>query len=94
MIGRGSFGDVYLGLNVTTGEMLAVKQVVRSNKLDLEGIMALHKEIETMKDLDHKHIVQYLGYERKNNTYSLFWSMLLVDQLPCVSNRMGNLMRL
>lgn len=72
LIGRGSFGDVYLGLNVTTGEMLAVKQVVRSNKLDLEGIMALHKEIETMKDLDHKHIVQYLGYERKNNTYSLF----------------------
>ncbi|KAG5419606.1 BCK1 [Candida metapsilosis] len=72
LIGRGSFGDVYLGLNVTTGEMLAVKQVVQSNKLDLEGIMALHKEVETMKDLDHKHIVQYLGYEKKNNTYSLF----------------------
>lgn len=72
LIGRGSFGDVYLGLNVTTGEMLAVKQVVKSNKLDLEGIMALHKEVETMKDLDHKHIVQYLGYERKDNTYSLF----------------------
>ncbi|KAI5965011.1 BCK1 [Candida theae] len=72
LIGRGSFGDVYLGLNVTTGEMLAVKQVVKSNKLDLEGIMALHKEVETMKDLDHKHIVQYLGYEQNNNTYSLF----------------------
>ncbi|KAI5958770.1 BCK1 [Candida margitis] len=72
LIGRGSFGDVYLGLNVTTGEMLAVKQVVRSNKLDLEGISALHKEVETMKDLDHKHIVQYLGYERKDKTYSLF----------------------
>lgn len=71
LIGRGSFGDVYLGLNVTTGEMLAVKQVVcgRNNK---EGIEALHKEVETMKDLNHMNIVQYLGYDQQKNIYSLF----------------------
>ncbi|KAI5949427.1 BCK1 [Candida jiufengensis] len=74
LIGRGSFGDVYLALNVTTGEMLAVKQVMWNKNCDFisDGIESLHKEIETMKDLDHKNIVQYLGYEQKNNIYSLF----------------------
>ena len=76
LIGRGSFGAVYLGLNVTTGEMLAVKQVVVSpeyrDSSKSGGIEALHKEVETMKDLDHVNIVQYLGYEQKGHIYSLF----------------------
>lgn len=75
LVGRGSFGLVYLAFNVTTGEMLAVKQVVvpRGNtQTHSEGIDALHKEVETMKDLDHLNIVQYLGFEQKDNIYSLF----------------------
>ncbi|CAK7890802.1 serine/threonine-protein kinase Bck1p/SLK1/SSP31 [[Candida] anglica] len=78
LIGRGSFGAVYIALNVTTGEMLAVKQVVvpqgshKKSSKTLEGIEALHKEVETMKDLDHINIVQYLGFEQKGNVYSLF----------------------
>lgn len=77
LIGRGSFGSVYLGFNVTTGEMLAVKQVVvsldhQSKIQNYGGIDALHKEVETMKDLDHVNIVQYLGFEQKDNIYSLF----------------------
>ncbi|KAL6450389.1 BCK1 Serine/threonine-protein kinase BCK1/SLK1/SSP31 [Candida maltosa Xu316] len=72
LIGRGSFGDVYLGLNVTTGEMLAVKQVVWCRNNNKEGLEALYKEIETMKDLNHVNIVQYLGCDQQNNIYSLF----------------------
>lgn len=76
LIGRGSFGAVYLGLNVTTGEMLAVKQVVvLSSNRDgdpLSGITALNSEVETVKDLDHVNIVQYLGHEQRGSIYSLF----------------------
>lgn len=74
LIGRGSFGSVYLALNVTTGEMLAVKQVIvhREAAKNSEGLEAMHKEVETMKYLDHLNIVQYLGFEQKKNTYSLF----------------------
>ncbi|QBM85807.1 mitogen-activated protein kinase kinase kinase [Metschnikowia aff. pulcherrima] len=73
LIGRGSFGSVFLALNVTTGEMLAVKQVnVRENAKSSEGINAFHKEVETMKDLDHINIVQYLGFEQSKQTFSLF----------------------
>lgn len=79
LIGRGSFGSVFIALNVTTGEMIAVKQVVVPSSYNdktknniYEGLDALHKEVETMKDLDHVNIVQYLGFEQKQNTYSLF----------------------
>ena len=77
MIGKGSFGAVYLSLNVTTGEMMAVKQVeVPKYSAQDENVMnmveALESEMATLKDLDHPNIVQYLGFEIKDNIYSLF----------------------
>jgi mitogen-activated protein kinase kinase kinase len=79
LIGKGTYGSVYLGLNATTGEMLAVKQVdVPSNLSDRDDdrsksmVDALNAEIETLKDLDHPHIVQYLGYERTDRSFSIF----------------------
>jgi serine/threonine protein kinase len=61
---------VYLALNTTAGEMIAVKQVeipqTASNTEDqrqVTALEALRSEIETLKDLDHPHIVQYLGFE-------------------------------
>ena len=79
MIGKGTYGKVYLGMNATTGEFLAVKQVQVSakaangdkNKMK-ELVAALDGEIDTMKDLDHENIVQYLGCERKEASISIF----------------------
>lgn len=77
MIGKGSFGAVYLCLNVTTGEMMAVKQVEvpkygSQNEAIIHTVEALRAEVSTLKNLDHLNIVQYLGFEVKNNIYSLF----------------------
>lgn len=80
LIGKGTYGNVYLGMNVTTGEMLAVKQVEIATHLSIDlnnerhkaMVEALNSEIETMKDLDHLHIVQYLGCERTMETISIF----------------------
>lgn len=70
LIGKGTYGKVYLALNATTGEMIAVKQVemprTASDKDDsrqVSVVEALKLESETLKDLDHPHIVQYLGFE-------------------------------
>lgn len=69
MIGKGSFGRVYMAFSVATGEVIAVKQVeVPKTASDLLNTMqhdmveALYQEIMTLRDLDHEHIVQYLGY--------------------------------
>jgi mitogen-activated protein kinase kinase kinase len=70
LIGKGTYGRVYLALNATTGEMIAVKQVelpqTASDKNDSRQhtvVQALKMESETLRDLDHPHIVQYLGFE-------------------------------
>lgn len=68
LIGRGTYGHVYIALSVTTGETIAVKQVEMprtfSDKEDqrIKGmISSLKAEIELLKDLDHPNIVLYLG---------------------------------
>ncbi|KAI8883868.1 hypothetical protein K501DRAFT_285104, partial [Backusella circina FSU 941] len=69
LIGKGSFGRVYLAFNVGTGEVIAVKQVeipkTASDLLDEhqhDMVEALYQEIMMLRDLDHENIVQYLGY--------------------------------
>ncbi|KAK0290637.1 mitogen-activated protein kinase kinase kinase [Friedmanniomyces endolithicus] len=79
LIGKGTFGRVYLGMNTTTGELLAVKQVEVNPKAPnadpsriREMVKALDMEIDTMQHLDHVNIVQYLGCERKEFSISIF----------------------
>ncbi len=79
LIGKGTYGKVYLALNATTGEMIAVKQVeiprTASDKDDsrqVSVVEALKLESETLKDLDHPHIVQYLGFEETPTFLSMY----------------------
>lgn len=79
LIGKGTYGRVYLGINATTGEFLAVKEVevnpkaASGDKAKMkELVAALDQEIDTMQHLDHINIVQYLGCERKETSISIF----------------------
>jgi mitogen-activated protein kinase kinase kinase len=79
LIGKGTYGRVYLGMNATTGQFLAVKEVdinpkaAAGNKQKMKELVAgLDKEIDTMQHLDHVNIVQYLGCERKETSISIF----------------------
>ena len=79
LIGKGTYGRVYLGMNATTGEFLAVKQVEVNQKAAgqdkdriKEMVAALDVEIDTMQHLEHPNIVQYLGCERKEFSISIY----------------------
>lgn len=79
LIGKGTYGRVYLGINATTGEFLAVKQVEVNQKAAgqdkdkmKEMVGALDQEIDTMQHLEHPNIVQYLGCEKKEYSISIF----------------------
>lgn len=68
MIGRGTFGHVYIGFSVNTGETIAVKQVElprsqheKDDARTKSMVQSLKAEIELLKDLDHPNIVLYLG---------------------------------
>ncbi|OCH94960.1 Pkinase-domain-containing protein [Obba rivulosa] len=65
LIGAGSFGKVYLGMDAATGLLLAVKQVdlptgsAPNEERKKAMLSALEREIELLKDLHHENIVQY-----------------------------------
>ena len=68
LIGKGTYGKVYVALNATTGEMIAVKQVEiprtesdRNDSRQVTVVEALKLESETLKDLDHRNFVWSLG---------------------------------
>ncbi|KAJ7103620.1 kinase-like domain-containing protein [Mycena belliarum] len=79
LIAKGSYGSVYLAMNVNNGELMAVKQVEtpqtpsdRADSRQIEMVEALKFESTTLKDLDHPNIVQYLGYEATPASLSIF----------------------
>ena len=79
LIGKGTYGRVYVGINATTGEVLAIKQVevnpksAGQDKDKIKDMVAsLDREIDTMQHLEHSNIVQYLGCERKEYSISIF----------------------
>ncbi|KAK4049445.1 mitogen-activated protein kinase kinase kinase [Microbotryomycetes sp. JL201] len=79
LIGRGTFGHVYIGFSVNTGETIAVKQVeLPKSQHDKEDqrikgmVQSLKAEIELLKDLDHPNIVLYLGMEQTPEHLSIF----------------------
>jgi mitogen-activated protein kinase kinase kinase len=75
-IGQGSFGNVYLGLNGLTGELMAIKQVdIPQNETEKSKRMmvtALQQEIFLLKDLSHENIVRYLGSNEDSTNMYIF----------------------
>lgn len=66
LIGAGSFGSVFLGMNAKNGLLMAVKQVelpsgqTQNDQKKKRMLDALEGEIELLKTLQHENIVQYL----------------------------------
>ncbi|PPQ72592.1 hypothetical protein CVT26_003695 [Gymnopilus dilepis] len=66
LIGAGSFGKVYLGMDASSGLLMAVKQVelptgsAPNQERKKSMLSALEREIELLKNLQHENIVQYL----------------------------------
>lgn len=66
LIGAGSFGNVFLGMNAKNGLLMAVKQVElpsgdsHNDQRKKSMLEALEREIELLKTMEHENIVQYL----------------------------------
>ena len=59
-LGRGAFGQVYKGIDLKSGDTVAIKQIALEgiSSGSLQGVMG---EIELLKTLNHKNIVKYVG---------------------------------
>ncbi|OVA14004.1 Protein kinase domain [Macleaya cordata] len=65
LLGRGTFGHVYVGFNSESGEMCAMKEVTlfSDDAKSRESAKQLGQEIALLSRLRHQNIVQYYGTE-------------------------------
>ncbi|XP_048320331.2 mitogen-activated protein kinase kinase kinase YODA isoform X2 [Ziziphus jujuba] len=65
LLGRGTFGHVYLGFNSESGEMCAMKEVTlfSDDAKSRESWQQLGQEVALLSRLRHPNIVQYYGSE-------------------------------
>ena len=89
-IGRGAYGTVYLGLDIASGELMAVKQI-DSSEVSGRELAALEHEVSVLRNLHHENIVQYLGTQRTGSTLSIFLEYAPGGSIRQIINRFGSL---
>ena len=93
LLGAGTFGKVYRGLNVLTGELFAVKQIPSQGPCgDLsQGLDTLAREVDLMRELRHENIVRYLGTEREEGTLYVFLEYVPGGSIASLLREFGTL---
>jgi len=91
LLGSGAFGKVYLGLNLDTGELLAVKAVPIALDEDDEQTTSLVREISLMKVLFHENIVRYIGTQRDETMLHIFLEYVPGGSIAAVLQKFGQL---
>ncbi|KAJ1411802.1 Protein kinase domain [Sesbania bispinosa] len=74
LLGRGTFGHVYLGFNRESGEMCAMKEVTlfSDDAKSRECAQQLGQEIALLSRLRHPNIVQYYGSEEVDDKLYIY----------------------
>ena len=90
MIGAGSYGRVFMGLNMDTGGLIAIKELVFSPD-NVNEVAAMQQEINLMRSLDHPNIVKYLGTEMgdTNNMLYIFTEWVPGGSLQSLLKKFG-----
>ncbi|KAL3634586.1 hypothetical protein CASFOL_021640 [Castilleja foliolosa] len=94
LIGCGAFGRVYMGMNLDSGELLAVKQVAIStnsaSKKTQEFINELEKEVNLLKNLSHPNIVRYLGTAREEDSLNILLEFVPGGSISSLLGKFGS----
>ncbi|XP_050220270.1 mitogen-activated protein kinase kinase kinase NPK1 [Mercurialis annua] len=95
LIGCGAFGRVYMGMNLDSGELLAVKQVlVAANSASKEKTQAhireLEEEVKLLKNLSHPNIVRYLGTAREDDSLNILLEFVPGGSISSLLGKFGS----
>ena len=90
VLGQGAFGVVYLGLNVETGELMAVKQMA-IEELSKKDLSSLENEINLLRSFRQPNIVRYIGTEINQAHLSIFLEYVPGGSLKALIDKFGAL---
>ncbi|XP_077240204.1 mitogen-activated protein kinase kinase kinase NPK1-like isoform X2 [Tasmannia lanceolata] len=95
LIGCGAFGSVYMGMNLDSGELLAVKQVLiaaksASKEKSQAHVQELEEEVKLLKNLSHPNIVRYLGTAREENTLNILLEFVPGGSISSLLGKFGS----
>ncbi|KAL6048786.1 Protein kinase of the Mitotic Exit Network [Balamuthia mandrillaris] len=88
-LGRGGFGTVYKGLNVESGDFVAIKQVSLTG-IPKEQLSSIMMEIDLLKKLNHVNIVKYLGFYQTKEYLHIILEFVEGGSLESVLKKFGN----
>lgn len=103
LIGSGAFGKVFLGLNLDTGQLMAVKQISIVEEfaqepkevLDFQNeeltckVQGFEHEVSMMRNLLHENIVQYYGTSIEDNHLNIFLEYVPGGSISSLLNKFG-----
>ncbi|XP_022861803.1 mitogen-activated protein kinase kinase kinase NPK1-like isoform X1 [Olea europaea var. sylvestris] len=94
MIGCGAFGIVYMGMNLDSGELLAVKEVAiganSASKKAQDQLLELEKEVNLLKNLSHPNIVRYLGTAREEDSLHILLEFVPGGSISSLLGKFGS----
>lgn len=78
ILGKGTFGEVYLGVNLDTGDSMAVKEFKLTSQNALkraETMCKIGREMELIEGLEHPNLVRYFGVEVHREILYIFMEL-------------------
>ncbi|CAN4113438.1 unnamed protein product [Withania somnifera] len=95
IIGSGAFGRVYMGMNVDSGELLAIKEVsIAINGASRERAHAhvreLEEEVNLLRNLSHPNIVRYLGTAREAGSLHILLEFVPGGSISSLLGKFGS----
>ncbi|KAJ2883349.1 Protein kinase of the Mitotic Exit Network, partial [Coemansia aciculifera] len=88
-IGRGQFGSVYRALDLETGQMLAVKQILLEGQ-DVDNMEDIMQEVELLKSLSSPRIVRYHGFVKTDTHLNLMMEYVENGSLSATLKSFGS----
>ncbi|XP_061376543.1 mitogen-activated protein kinase kinase kinase NPK1-like [Gastrolobium bilobum] len=95
LIGSGAFGRVYMGMNLDSGELIAIKQVLiapgsASDENTQANIRELEEEVKLLKNLKHPNIVRYLGIAREEDSLNILLEFVPGGSISSLLGKFGS----
>ena len=87
-LGKGAFGTVYKGLNIETGETVAIKRVELTGIPQTE-LNNLEQELTLLQKLNHPNIVQYVGAVRSEKHLNIMLEFIENGSLLTILKKFG-----